>query len=196
MKASGASQRRLTILPIAVAITLLTFTQRLPAPIQEVPESPTPAPKERAKAKKPQSKSRDEGSEPKTKSPSNVSATPMLHGFAGNWTGTALGVARTFPVGDRNNSTYSIHISADEKRISVEETRNPYGNLRQGPIACRGDGNSLAWNYEQQVVQGNRMFGRCTLRINSDGTAALADDREYRGWVTLVVKITATLTKQ
>ena len=175
-----------TLVLFLTAALLLMTAHRLPAPISEAPET-TPTPKAKREAP-PRPK-------PKSKQTPKSKATPTSP-FAGNWTGTALGVARTFPLSDKNSSTYSIGISPDGTRISVEETRNPYGNVRQGPIACRNEGNALAWNYEQQVDRGYRMSGRCILRINPDGTAALLDEREYQGWVKLTLKITATLTKQ
>jgi hypothetical protein len=61
---------------------------RLPAPIQEVPESPTPV-EEQAKPKKSRSKSRSVESEPKAKpSPSAASIAQGPARFAGTWAGT------------------------------------------------------------------------------------------------------------
>jgi hypothetical protein len=84
--------RRTLVLLLPIAL-LLMAPNRLPAPIQEVPESPTPAPEQSAKPKpkKPQLRSKAAESEPKTKSEAKRSATPTLQGqtrFAGAWRGT------------------------------------------------------------------------------------------------------------
>lgn len=68
---------------------LLVTAHRLPAPIQEIPESPTPAPEEQAKPNRTRSKSKVTESETKIKSATSTTST--LQGparFAGTWTGT------------------------------------------------------------------------------------------------------------
>jgi hypothetical protein len=69
-----------------IVSSLLITAHRLPAPIQEIPESPTPAPAQSAKPK-------PKVAEPKAKtnstSPSSTTAMPQGPGrFAGTWTGT------------------------------------------------------------------------------------------------------------
>ena len=81
---------RLRHLLLATCLLLIT-PHRLPAPIQEIPESPTPAPEDEAKPKKAQSKPRAAESEQKTKSAPKPSGAAMPSGparFAGTWTGT------------------------------------------------------------------------------------------------------------
>jgi hypothetical protein len=87
---SGSILRCTFCFSLVVALLFVT-AHRLPAPIQEVPESPTPTPEQQAKPKKTQSKSKAIESESKAKSAPKASATPMLQGparFAGTWTGT------------------------------------------------------------------------------------------------------------
>ena len=67
---------------------LLVTTHRLPAPIQEIPESPTPAPEQSAKPKKTRSKPKTVESELKTKPMPKPSAAVARPQFAGTWRGT------------------------------------------------------------------------------------------------------------
>lgn len=80
--------RRTTAVPFAVAFLVIT-AHRLPAPIQETPESPTPAPTV-APTAKPKSKP-----PPKPQAKSEASASPVRQQasskqsrFAGKWVGT------------------------------------------------------------------------------------------------------------
>ena len=54
-----------------ITVVLLLLTHRLPAPITEIPESPTPAPKQSAKPK-----------------PKRITKPKVTTKFAGTWTGT------------------------------------------------------------------------------------------------------------
>jgi cytoskeletal protein RodZ len=80
---------------LAVALLLIT-AHRLPAPIQEVPESPTPAPEESVKAKpkrtvKPKATSESSESSTKNKAPSPTpkgQASSTQPRYAGTWRGT------------------------------------------------------------------------------------------------------------
>ena len=74
------------------AVFLLITAHRLPAPIQEVPESPTPAPTVAPTAKpkpklSPKPKPKAEASESAT-SPSKRQVGPRTSRFAGKWVGT------------------------------------------------------------------------------------------------------------
>lgn len=77
---------------LLVTTFLLITTPRLPAPIQEVPESPTPAPtvaptvKPKAKAS-PKMKPKSEASESAT-NPARQQPSPKQSRFAGKWVGT------------------------------------------------------------------------------------------------------------
>src|SRR5438046_9561283 len=75
---------------LLVLAFLLATTSRLPAPIQEVPESPTPAPERSAKPKpkrtvKPKTSENPESST-KNKAPSTT-PLPQRNPFDGTWTG-------------------------------------------------------------------------------------------------------------
>ena len=54
-----------------ITVVLLLLTHRLPAPITEIPESPTPAPEQSAKPK-----------------PKRITKPKVTTKFAGTWTGT------------------------------------------------------------------------------------------------------------
>ena len=83
--------KRTLTLPLAVVLLFVT-AHRLPAPISEIPESPTPAPTV-APTAKPKSKPLPK---PKPKSEASASATNPVRGqpsskqsrFAGTWVGT------------------------------------------------------------------------------------------------------------
>jgi len=82
---------RRSIFLILCPLTLLLTTHRLPAPIQEVQESPTPPPEQQTKPKKTPSKSKVVESESKNKSTPKPSSTLAPQGparFTGTWTGT------------------------------------------------------------------------------------------------------------
>lgn len=71
-------------------VVLFISAHRLPAPIQEISESPTPAREAQAKSRKIQSKIKVIAPKPATKSPLK-SSTVVFQGparFAGTWTGT------------------------------------------------------------------------------------------------------------
>jgi len=81
-------KRRVFVFLVSI---LIATAHRLPAPIQEIPESPTPIPKAQVKPKKTQSKPRSIESEATAKSTPKPVAMPTLQGparFAGTWTGT------------------------------------------------------------------------------------------------------------
>src|SRR5438094_6995046 len=81
---------------LLVLAFLLATTSRLPAPIQEVPESPTPAPEQSSKPKpkrtiKPKvaSESSESSTKPRTSLPKpQIQATSNSTPFAGTWSGT------------------------------------------------------------------------------------------------------------
>jgi hypothetical protein len=75
----------------------------------------------------------------------------------------------------------------------VEEKGNASGNVPQSQIPCHREGDSLTWSYEKKVWF--RITGMCTLRINSNGTADLAQERTYHSLAKPVYKITGTLMR-
>jgi outer membrane biosynthesis protein TonB len=111
MKAIGATPRRLGLRLSAVGIALLITAHRLPAPIQEVKESPTPAPTVSPTAKpKPKSKPKIEAKEPGI-SPARQQTTPKPSRFAGAWEG----VMPTFPWG---SIPQTITVDSAEKTMT------------------------------------------------------------------------------
>ena len=73
---------------LAVIIALLITAHRLPAPIQEVPENPTPSPAQLAKPKTKKTKTAAESSAEKRSSVSATPAAKQSKRFAGTWAGT------------------------------------------------------------------------------------------------------------
>jgi hypothetical protein len=189
---------RIAIMFVGICVLLAT-AHRLPAPIQEVPESPTPAPEQSSKPKtKPTAKPKaTDNSEKSTKAKASSSpqqrSTPK---FAGTWTGTVTASAYAFLAGEVTfSSTYTLQVSPNEKTILMEEKRDGADDysIRQAQFACRQEGDSLVWSYKQDKF----ITGMCTLRINSNGPAGLAGERVYHNWVgNDVFKITGTLKRQ
>jgi len=86
---------------VLISAMLLITAHRLPAPIQETPESPSPAPTVEPKAKpkpkaSPKPKPKSEASESATNSARQQSNSKQSR-FAGNWVGTM----QTFPAGNQ-----------------------------------------------------------------------------------------------
>ncbi len=154
-----------TLALLLTAVLLLITAHRLPAPIQEVPESPTPAPAEQAKAKKTQSKSKTIESEPKTKSASKPSAAPAPQGparFAGTWTGT-------INQGMLGNPQVTIVVNANA--TSVTHSSNLSGAM--GTHAATINGDTLKWHTSWGWANGLLW----TLRPNPDGQTAITTSK-------------------
>jgi hypothetical protein len=168
---------------LTFAVLLIT-AHRLPAPISEIPEPTATA---RAKQKKTNAESTNADND--SRSRQATKPTPArAASFAGRWSGTVSGQIYILLSGtETSSSTYSIQVSPDEKTLSVEQRGNDYSNIRLSQIACRREGDGLAWTYKEQGLGFSHPTG--TLRMNSNGTASLADKR---GPLT----ITGTLTKQ
>ena len=111
------------------AVLLLLTTLRLPAPIQEVPESPTPAPTVAATAKpkpkpSPKPKAKAEASE-SAPSPSKRPVGPKTSRFAGKWVGimpeVPWGNVATELIVDETGTTMQWQESGKQK--GTEKTR-------------------------------------------------------------------------
>jgi hypothetical protein len=116
---------------------LLVTSQRLPAPIQEVPEGPTPPPEQSAKPKPKRTanpKATSESSETSTKrqtpSPSPKTQATSQRKFAGTWKGTLDG------------REWVIVVDANETQGSA--TGGPWG-IERG--AARINQNTISWSY-------------------------------------------------
>ena len=148
-----------------VAVILLIGAHRLPAPISEVPESPTPAPEGQAKPKKPLSKPIAVESKAKTKSEAKPSATPAPQGparFAGTWTGTInQGILGTPQV--------KLVINADATLV----THSSDLSGAMGTHRAKINGNTLEWHTGWGWLNGLAW----TLTPNADGQTARATSK-------------------
>src|ERR1700737_3380618 len=124
-------KRTLLILAFLVAIW-----HRLPAPIQEFPESPTPAPEKSAKPKpkrtiKPKvaSDSSESSTKRQTPSPLQSKATPQRNLFEGTWLGTLKGL----PFAGDVNYTLTINSAG----TVANEKSTTFGSL-SWPATCDG----------------------------------------------------------
>jgi len=102
--------KRSLVLSLTLALLLMT-AHRLPAPIQEIPESPTPAPEQSAKPKPkplPKSKPKSEASESVT-NPVRQRPRSKQSRFAGVWIGTiSVGILGTTEETLTINSTGTV----------------------------------------------------------------------------------------
>ena len=153
-------KRRAIVLVLSI---LFATTHRVPAPIQEIPESPTPVAKERAKPKETQSKSRSVESETTNKSSSPV--IPLAQGparFAGTWTGTInQGV-----LGD-----VAVSLTINSTGTSVQETSR-VGTFNH-PTTIGG--NTMTWK------SGWLSEIQWTLSPNNDGKTAAVTSKSAFG---------------
>lgn len=162
MKSIRARIVQLRIRLFAVATMWLITAHRLPAPIQEVPETPTPASVESAKSKPKRTtkaKVTSESSESSTKR--QTSSSPQTHPtqnptpFAGTW------IAKTgFPAG------VTLTISPAQDSAVVKGL--PFWGDRAGrPTA---NGNTLSWTF---------LAEKWNMVIAADGKTAVVTDH---GW--------------
>lgn len=160
MKVSALPSRMRCFL-LAV-LSILISAHRLPAPIREVPESPTPAAAEQAKPKKTQSKSKVVEAEPRAKPTSKQYATPMLQGparFAGTWTGT---------INQGILGTPQVKIIVNTNATSVTHSSDLGGAM--GTHAATINSDTLKWHTGWGWLNGLAW----TLRPNPDGQTAVA----------------------
>ena len=151
---------RTLILLLTIALLLIT-AHRLPAPIQEVPESPAPAPEQSAKPKtkrivKPKaSESAENPRKARIAAPS--SDTIMPHGslFDGTWTGTLNNVPFA------GNIEYTLIIAGNGTSVT-EKTAN-WGTKT---VRATGDDTTVRWQPVDNCAW--------TLTPNSDGQTGLA----------------------
>jgi outer membrane biosynthesis protein TonB len=155
---------------VLVIFLLALTTHRLPAPISEIPESPTPAPAVTPTAKpKPKGtikpKAKSEGSETPTKrqkpSPAPKSQPPLSQKrFAGTWTG------KIFRSGSGSTDNITVVVTAAETSATVS-------NFSPGPQTGRTtiNGNTISWNW---------MLAKWTMTVNQDGqTAQIVADSPF-----------------
>src|SRR5947207_6551861 len=147
---------------LLVLAFLLTTTSRLPAPIQEVPESPTPAPEQSAKPKPKRTtkpKATSENSEISTKrqtssAPPRSQLTPQRNPFDGTWRGTIL-------CGLAGNRDLTFQVSANGKVLTTNA--HFFDWLKTLTPTC--DGHTMTW--KTTPIQ------TWTLTPSADGQTAL-----------------------
>ena len=140
------------------AILLLFTAHRLPAPISEVPESPTPAPEKQANTKKAPSKSRGVDSKPRATPPPQPSATQGSVRFAGIWTGALHGAT--------NGTVITLVVTPNEQRATVKGLE--FWGDRSGNASRAG--NTLSWKF---------LAERWTLTAAPDGKTATVTGRHW-----------------
>jgi len=137
-----------------ICCLLFATTQRLPAPISEVPQAtPRPKPKQEAATK---IRSKPEAT-PKPKS------NPLR--FAGAWIGTIVATASD---GSSSNYSYLIEISDDEKTVLFRFAA--VGSSFSGPpdqASCTRFGQALSWS-----LSNSSATQTYSMRLNVDGTAS------------------------
>lgn len=148
---------------LVTAAVLLTTAHRLPAPIQEVPEGPTPSPQQSAKPKPKQtikpnvmSESLESSTKRQTSSPT---PTPAPNAFAGTWVGTIKrgifgNVDQTFVVNSAGSAV-------------VDKSRLGSFNWQ---ATC--DGKKMTWRGAAM----NASSYRWTLTPNADGKTAVVTE--------------------
>jgi hypothetical protein len=119
--------KRSLVLSLTLALLLMT-ADRLPAPIQEVQESPSPAPEQSAKPK-PKRITESKTNHASTSShAASTSAPARSKKFAGAWTG----IMQTFPAG---NQTTQIVINSAETIMTVSW----FGQTNSAKAQLNGD---------------------------------------------------------
>jgi hypothetical protein len=152
--------KRMLGLLLTVALLLVT-SHRLPAPIQEVSESPTPPPEQSAKPKpkraiKPKVASESSEGQARTSSPTpQTKATRQRNPFDGTWIGTLNNLPWL------GNTEFTFLISASG--TSITEKSKQMGTK---PYQATCDGSTMRWTAEANCAW--------TFTPNSDGKTALA----------------------
>ena len=142
-----------------VAALLLITAHRLPAPIQEVPESPTP--EQSAKPRRTiKSKVTNESSESSTKRPASSlkpqsQPTPNRTPFAGTWVGTTR-------CGIFGNVEFTLTVNVDGS--AVNERSSNFGSFT---FPTTWDGTTLKW-----IAHPGFGESTCILTPNPDGQTA------------------------
>jgi hypothetical protein len=152
-------------------VALLISAHRLPAPISELPESPTPTPEQSAKPKPKRTvkpKVTSENSESSTKrqtpSPPQSQPTPNRNPFDGTW----VGIFKAIPFHGDIEFTFTI---TGTGTVVAARWSTGAGNYQS---SC--DGTSVKWT-DRHFAQPSPWH--TTFTPNSDGrTAIVASDNE------------------
>ena|ERR1700730_4105427 len=133
-----------------VAALLLSTAHRLPAPIQEVPESPTPVPQQSAKPKLKRT------IKPKATSESSESSTKQSNAFDGTWVGTEN-------LGGSVGNIQSTQVISGSGAVVRSTSR-----LGAFTWSATCDGKTMQWSVKTKYGSGVRTF-----TPNNDGKTAL-----------------------
>jgi hypothetical protein len=151
---------------VIIVIAFFASAHRLPAPIQEIPETPTPAPEQPAKTKqiqtKPVGQTSNTSTPRRTSSPRVKSeATPVPKSRAA-LEGTWVGIVHTFPTGDQS-ATFVINPS------ETTFTLNWYGKTGTVPTQ-RAGGSTLTATFPQTSQPQSQVW---TITPQPDGVTVL-----------------------
>jgi hypothetical protein len=147
-QASNPMKRNLVF--CLLAALLLSTAHRLPAPIQEVPESPTPVPQQSAKPKL-------KGTiKPKAASESSESSTKQRNAFDGTWVGTEN-------LGGSVGNIQSTQVISGSGAVVRSTSR-----LGTFIWSATCDGKTMQWSVKTKYGSGVRTF-----TPNHDGKTAL-----------------------
>ena len=161
-----------TLTTVFALVLFLISTHRVPAPIVEPEEKPTPAPEQSGAPKRkhsPKSKTvSEEPSSAKTETRARPTAAPALQGparFAGTWSGKINS-------GIVGNIQIKLVISADARSVTDSSS---YGGTT---YATRLNGNTLEWHagWLKEITW--------TLTPNPDGQTAAVTSKSVLGVVT------------
>ena len=167
---------------------LFASAHQLPAPIKEIPDSPTPAPaaKSTAKPKK----------EVQAKKP--TPSKPSINSFVGTWTGT-VSAAFTSNVGlnTSGNASRTVRISSDGGVVWFGQSANgQVGPQLTSRVTVSKDGRGVSWIC-QQNDQGGILRGTFSLQLLASNAANYQENGSFSSnEANLTIKASGTLTKQ
>lgn len=143
---------------LLIAALLLVTAHRLPAPIQEIPESPTPAPEQSAKPKSKPSKSKSRNTE--SEGPAKRQPKPSHERFGGTWVGTIkVGLMGTVQI------TWVVNPGGTELKST-----SSLGTSTQHPT---NDGKTATWRGGAGIIW--------TFTPSDDGRTALVTSKSVLG---------------
>jgi hypothetical protein len=157
--------------PCALALVVFfSATPRLPAPIQEVRESPTPAPEQKAKPKRTPSKS---NAKPQEEEPAKKAAPskPKVSPFAGTWSGTVNGQYRSAEGQERATVPTNCEIQISHEGKTVSGKWHAFGpQVQQSPAISNGS--TLTWSSQSPTPSAPlSTTSNCVLQMTSSTSA-------------------------
>lgn len=172
-----------------LASTLLLVTaHRLPAPIQEIQDTPTPAPAAKSKPKP--------RKEERAKKP--TPSKPSINSFVGTWTGT-VSMAFTSDIGLNTSGNFrrTVKISSDGSVVySGQSADGQVGPQYNSRATVSREGGAVSWTI-QQSEQGGVLRGTFSLQLTAPNVANYQENSSFSSNVgNGTVKAAGTLTKQ